>query len=365
MSLTEQTTKVALDIRVPSPYSLKAELPLHPVGGRFVSRARVAIRNILLGESDKLLVVVGPCSIHEPKAALDYARRLASLRTTLGSDLEIVMRAYFEKPRTCLGWKGFVNDPHLNESYDIEAGLRLARQLLLEITALGLPVATEFLDVTTHQYLSDLVSWGAIGARTTESQIHREMASGLPCAIGFKNGTDGNVKIAIDAIRSASAPHHFLAISEDGSAIRRSTAGNPSAHLVLRGGKQPNYDSRSVDLACSSLASHGLAMRIMIDASHGNSGKFHMNQLAVCESIGSQLAAGERRIAGVMIESHLVAGNQPLNGDVPLVYGQSVTDACVSWNDTVAVLTELAHSVRLRREAGAALTQMGAPAATV
>ncbi|MFM0626817.1 3-deoxy-7-phosphoheptulonate synthase [Paraburkholderia xenovorans] len=356
---------VASNIRVPSPSSLKVELPLHPDGRRSVSRARAAVRNILLGEDDKLLVVVGPCSIHEPQAALDYAQRLALLRATLGADLEIVMRAYLEKPRTCLGWKGFVNDPYLNETYDIEAGLRLARQLLLEITGLGLPVATEFLDVTTHQYLSDLVSWGAIGARTTESQIHREMASGLPCAIGFKNGTDGNVKIAIDAIRSAAAPHHFLAISEDGSAIRQSTAGNPSAHLVLRGGKQPNFDPQSVDLACSSLASHGLATRIMIDASHGNSGKFHMNQLTVCDSIGSQLAAGEHRIAGVMIESHLVAGNQSLNGDAPLVYGQSVTDACISWDDTVAPLMKLAHSVRLRRNLGATPAKTTVPAAAV
>ncbi|KVH68235.1 phospho-2-dehydro-3-deoxyheptonate aldolase [Burkholderia ubonensis] len=339
---------------VSPPARLRRELPADRDELRFVAESRDAIRRILDGDDDRLLVIVGPCSVHERTAALDYAARLSEVRRTLYRDLEIVMRVYFEKPRTCLGWKGLINDPHLDESHDIDAGLRIARQLMLDVTSLRLPVATEFLDVLSQHYLADLVSWGAIGARTTESQIHREMASGLACPIGFKNGTDGDLKVAIDAIRSARSRHRFLGVDGDGRFVRQSTGGNGHGHLVLRGGKVPNYDAQSVGAACELLVRHGLAPRVVIDASHGNSGKQHENQLPVCASIAARVAAGDACVAGVMIESNLIAGNQSFGTGAGLVYGQSVTDACIGWNDTVTTLERLAAATRARRPSAGA-----------
>ncbi|NLA19583.1 3-deoxy-7-phosphoheptulonate synthase [Burkholderia cepacia] len=337
-------------VLVPAPAHLRRELPVERDEMQFVDESQAAIRRILDGSDDRLLVIVGPCSVHEPAAALDYAARLSDVRRTLHRDLEIVMRVYFEKPRTCLGWKGLINDPHLDESHDVDAGLRIARRLMLDVSSLRVPIATEFVDVLSQHYLADLVSWGAIGARTTESQIHREMASGLACPIGFKNGTDGNLKVAIDAIRSARSRHRFLGVDGDGRFVRYSTEGNGHGHLVLRGGKVPNYDAQNVAAACELLVTNGLAPRVVIDASHGNSGKLHENQLPVCASIAARIVAGDASIAGVMIESNLVAGSQPLGADTALVYGQSITDACIGWSDTTATLERLAAAVRARRQ---------------
>ncbi|KUZ75929.1 3-deoxy-7-phosphoheptulonate synthase [Burkholderia ubonensis] len=336
---------------VKTPALLKGELPATPKDERFVSDSRAAVRRILDGSDDRLLVIVGPCSIHDPAAALDYAARLSQTRQALLQDLEIVMRVYYEKPRSRLGWKGLVNDPRLDETYDIDVGLQVARKLLLDVTSLALPIATEFLSTCSPHYLADLISWGAIGARTTESQVHREMASGLPCPIGFKNSTDGALEIAIDAIRSARAPHCFLGVDDNGRFIRQQTDGNRDGHLVLRGGKVPNFDAPSVTFACDRLAANALPPHVVIDASHGNSGKLHENQLRVCASIGAQVAAGNVHIAGLMIESNLVAGAQVVSADRALVYGQSITDACIGWNDTVDVLNRLASAVRTRRQA--------------
>jgi 3-deoxy-7-phosphoheptulonate synthase len=318
-----------------------------------VDSARHAVHQILQGRDDRLLVVIGPCSIHDPKAALDYARRLAAARQKHFDDLEIVMRVYFEKPRTTIGWKGLINDPDLDGSFHINKGLRLARQLLLDINALGLPAGCEFLDVTTPQYFADLVAWGAIGARTTESQIHRELASGLSCPIGFKNGTSGDVKIAADAVQAAMRPHHFLAVTKDGRAAIATTSGNKDAHVVLRGGAEPNYDAAGIAAACAVLKNDGLPERVMVDSSHANSRKNYANQPAVIEDIAAQLAAGEARIMGVMIESHLVAGRQDLIDGKAQTYGQSITDACMDWETSVSVLDTLAQGVRARRNAKA------------
>lgn len=336
-------------IRVDQPAELKRLYSSDAKGEQCVSHARKSVADILHGKNDRLLVVVGPCSIHDPDSAREYAKRLVERRHQFRDDLEIVMRVYFEKPRTTVGWKGLINDPFLDGSCEIGHGLGLARQLLLDITALGLPVACEFLDLATPHYLADLVSWGAIGARTTESQIHRELASGLPCPIGFKNGTQGNVQVAIDAIRAANRTHVFLAADAGGDFVRAQTAGNPDCHIILRGGKQPNYDAQSVEEACRSLVSSGLPPYLVIDASHGNSGKDHENQLPVCESIAAQMMDGDERIAGVMIESNLVAGKQTVATNVPLVYGQSITDGCIGWGDTVECLGALASAVRARR----------------
>jgi 3-deoxy-7-phosphoheptulonate synthase len=319
-----------------------------------VANARRALHRILHGEDDRLAVVIGPCSIHDPHAALEYARRLRPLRDSLGSELEIIMRVYFEKPRTTVGWKGLINDPDLDGSFNINKGLRLGRRLLCEINALGLPAGVEYLDTISPQYISDLVAWGAIGARTTESQVHREMASGLSCPVGFKNGTDGNVKIAVDAVGAASHPHHFLAVTKEGQATVAATAGNPDGHIILRGGKTPNYGAEHVASACKLLDQAGLPPRLMIDASHANSSKRPENQPLVVDAIAAQLAAGERRIVGVMIESHLVAGRQDLKLGKPLVYGQSITDGCIDWPTSVAALERLATAVRARRRAAAA-----------
>jgi 3-deoxy-7-phosphoheptulonate synthase len=311
--------------------------------------SRTALHRILHGQDDRVMVVIGPCSIHDPKAAMEYARRLVKERERFIGELEIVMRVYFEKPRTTVGWKGLINDPHMDNSFRINDGLRMARELLLNINELGLPAGTEFLDVISPQYVADLISWGAIGARTTESQVHRELASGLSCPVGFKNGTDGNIKIAVDAIKAASQPHHFLSVTKGGHSAIVSTSGNEDCHIILRGGKAPNYDAASVDAACRDIAASGLASRLMIDASHANSSKKPENQVPVCAEIGKQIAAGDTRIIGVMLESHLVAGRQDLIPGKDLTYGQSVTDGCIGWEESLSVLEGLAAAVKQRR----------------
>ncbi|MBN9364017.1 MULTISPECIES: 3-deoxy-7-phosphoheptulonate synthase [unclassified Devosia] len=333
-----------------TPEEVIREFPRTDAATRTVISSRHALHNILHGSDDRLAVVVGPCSIHDPKAALDYARRLAPVRERLAGSLEIVMRVYFEKPRTTVGWKGLINDPNLDGSFDIDNGLRLARSLLLEINNLGLPAGSEFLDMTTPQYFADLISWGAIGARTTESQVHRELASGLSCPVGFKNGTDGNVRIALDAVKSASQPHHFLAVTKSGHSAIAATTGNDDCHIILRGGsKATNYDAQSVDAACKEAEKSGIRPAVMIDASHANSSKKPENQPMVLAEVGAQIAAGDRRIIGVMAESNLVAGRQDLVPGKELVYGQSITDGCIDWDSTVEVLEKLAEAVEERR----------------
>ena len=333
-----------------TPEEVIREFPRTDAATRTVISSRHALHNILHGNDDRLAVVVGPCSIHDPKAALEYARRLAPVRERLAGSLEIVMRVYFEKPRTTVGWKGLINDPNLDGSFDIDNGLRLARSLLLEINNLGLPAGSEFLDMTTPQYFADLISWGAIGARTTESQVHRELASGLSCPVGFKNGTDGNVRIALDAVKSASQPHHFLAVTKSGHSAIAATTGNDDCHIILRGGsKATNYDAQSVDAACKEAEKSGIRPAVMIDASHANSSKKPENQPMVLAEVGAQIAAGDRRIIGVMAESNLVAGRQDLVPGKELVYGQSITDGCIDWDSTVEVLEKLAEAVEERR----------------
>jgi len=332
-----------------APAELLRELPCSEPMSTNVVNARRALHRILHGEDDRLVVVIGPCSIHDPHAAMEYAVRLRPLRDTLGDALEIIMRVYFEKPRTTVGWKGLINDPDLDGSFNINKGLRLARGLLCEINALGLPAGVEYLDTISPQYISDLVAWGAIGARTTESQVHRELASGLSCPVGFKNGTDGNVRIAVDAVGAASHPHHFLAVTKEGRATVAATAGNPDGHVILRGGKTPNYSAEHVASACKLLEQAGLPVRLMIDASHANSLKRADNQPHVVDEIAAQLEGGERRIVGVMVESHLVAGRQDLTPGKPLAYGQSITDGCIDWATSVRVLDRLAKAVRARR----------------
>ncbi|HEX9051646.1 MAG TPA: 3-deoxy-7-phosphoheptulonate synthase AroG [Anaeromyxobacter sp.] len=331
------------------PSHLIREFPCTEKAADTVYRARQAIHRILHGMDDRLLVVIGPCSIHDPKAAREYARRLAEQRARLGEDLELAMRVYFEKPRTTIGWKGLINDPELKGTYRINEGLRLARELLLDVAELGLPAGCEYLDMITPQYVADLVSWGAIGARTTESQVHRELASGLSCPVGFKNGTDGNVRIALDAIKAAGQPHHFLSVTKGGHSAIVSTNGNEDCHVILRGGKAPNYDAASVDAACQEMARVGLAQRLMIDLSHANAAKRAENQVPVGRDVAGQVARGDGRIVGVMVESHLVAGRQDLVAGKPLTYGQSITDACLGWEDSVTVLDVLAEAVRERR----------------
>ena len=339
------------DIReLRTPAEVTQEFPRTDAATRTVLQARHAVHNILHGTDDRLIVVVGPCSIHDPAAAIDYARRLMDVRERLGDRLEIIMRVYFEKPRTTVGWKGLINDPELDGSFKIDNGLRLARSLLLDINNLGMPAGCEFLDMTTPQYFADLVAWGAIGARTTESQVHRELASGLSCPVGFKNGTDGNVRIALDAVKSASQPHHFLAVTKDGRSAIASTSGNDDCHIILRGGKAPNFDAESVEAAAQASLKSGITPAIMIDASHANSSKKLENQPLVLDDVGTQVAAGDRRIIGVMIESNLVAGRQDLVPGVPLTYGQSITDGCIGWETTVEVLEKLAAATAARRE---------------
>ncbi len=332
-----------------APMQVMRELPGTERTEKTTFEARKAVHDILRGADDRLFVVVGPCSIHDCGAALEYARRLAPERERLSHELVLVMRVYFEKPRTTVGWKGLINDPRLDETFDMNEGLRLARKLLLEVNEMGVACGTEFLDLISPQYLADLIAWGAIGARTTESQSHRQLASGLSCPVGFKNGTDGNVRIAVDAIKAASAHHHFISITKSGHVAVFKTAGNEDCHVILRGGREPNYDSASVDAACRQLAAAGLAQRLMIDCSHANSSKQYQRQMDVAEDVCRQVGEGEPRIVGAMVESHLNPGRQDLVPGKPLEYGVSITDACLGWADTVKVLDRLAEAVRSRR----------------
>jgi 3-deoxy-7-phosphoheptulonate synthase len=340
-----------------TPDQVMREIPRTLTATRTVTASRNAIHAILNGTDDRLLVIVGPCSIHDPVAAVDYASRLAALRESLSDRLEVVMRVYFEKPRTTVGWKGLINDPDLDGSFNIDKGLRMARNVLSAVNNLGLPAATEFLDMTTPQYIADLVAWGAIGARTTESQIHRELASGLSCPVGFKNGTDGNLRIAAEAVKSAAQPHHFMAVTKGGRSGIATTTGNEDCHVILRGGVQPNYDAASVEAASVELARIGVAPRLMIDVSHANSSKKPENQPKVAADVAGQVAAGDERIIGVMIESNLVAGRQDVVPGKPLVYGQSITDGCIDWATTETVMHGLAGAVEWRRSARRAMME--------
>ena len=332
-----------------TPASLEALLPTSPVARAMVETSRAEISRVLHGQDDRLIVVVGPCSIHDHDQAMEYARHLKAQAESHANDLLMVMRVYFEKPRTTVGWKGYITDPHLDGSFAINEGLELARRLLLDVLELGLPVGTEFLDLLSPQFISDLVSWGAIGARTTESQTHRQLASGLSCPVGFKNGTDGGVKVAADAILAARAPHSFMGITKTGQAAIFETHGNDDVHVILRGGKQPNYSAAGVDDACAILRAQGLREQVMIDVSHANTSKQYQRQVEVAADVSGQVAAGDRRIVGVMIESHLKDGRQDIVPGQPLQHGVSVTDACISFEQTVPVIQALARAVRSRR----------------
>ena len=343
------------DLRIASikavtpPAEICEEIPITEAAAETTWLTRQAIGNLLNGADKRLMVVAGPCSIHDVDAAREYAGRLKSLIAKYSDDLLIVMRVYFEKPRTTVGWKGLVNDPDLDNSFRINKGVRLARTLLLDLNEMGVPAGTEFLDIITPQYVTDLVSWGAIGARTTESQVHRELASGLSCPVGFKNGTEGSVKIAVDAIRAASVPHHFLSLRKEGNSAIYTTRGNNACHIILRGGKRPNFDRWSIDSAAAELTAANLPARVMVDFSHANSSKQHRNQLQVGADICSQLRDGDDRIFGVMIESHLKEGRQDAVPGQELVYGQSITDACLGWDDSEDLIGELAAASRARR----------------
>ncbi|MBE0587637.1 MAG: 3-deoxy-7-phosphoheptulonate synthase [Hydrogenophaga sp.] len=351
---TQDTTRID-DLRIGAvrplitPALLQEWLPTPPEALALVENSRTALSRVLHGQDDRLIVVVGPCSIHDHGQAMEYARLLKEQVDALNDDLLIVMRVYFEKPRTTVGWKGYINDPHLDGSFAINEGLELARQLLLDVLALGLPVGTEFLDLLSPQFISDLVSWGAIGARTTESQSHRQLASGLSCPVGFKNGTDGGIKVASDAIQAAQAPHAFMGMTKMGQAAIFETRGNADCHVILRGGKATNYSAADVDAACALLKSAGLREQVMIDVSHANSSKQHRRQIDVSADVAQQIAAGDARITGVMIESHLNEGRQDIVPGQPLQHGVSVTDACISFEQTVPVLRDLAEAVRARR----------------
>lgn len=335
---------------MPTPAELSQAYPVTDEIAERIAHSRQQIERILIGEDDRLLVIVGPCSVHDTKAALDYAQRLSQIQAEHHNELCIVMRTYFEKPRTVVGWKGLITDPNLDGSYALEDGLSQARQLLLNINRLGLATATEFLDMITGQYIADLISWGAIGARTTESQIHREMASALSCPVGFKNGTNGNVKIAIDAIRAAQASHYFYSPDKNGRMTVYRTSGNPFGHIILRGGETgPNFDSNSIEQACKQLAQFDLPQRLIVDFSHANCQKQHRKQLEVAEAISQQIESGSTQVAGIMAESFIVEGNQPMDNLNDLTYGQSITDPCLSWDDTTQMLTRLAQAVTLRR----------------
>lgn len=332
------------------PVALLEKFPATENAAKTVSQARSAIHKILHGGDDRLLVIIGPCSIHDVKAAKEYAAKLQELRQELDGELEIVMRVYFEKPRTTVGWKGLINDPYMDHSFQINDGLRIARKLLLDINDTGLPAAGEFLDMITPQYLADLMSWGAIGARTTESQVHRELSSGLSCPVGFKNGTDGTIKVAIDAINAAQAPHCFLSVTKWGHSAIVNTSGNNDCHIILRGGKEPNYSAKHVQEVKVGLEKAGLVPQVMIDFSHANSSKQFQKQMEVGSDVCAQIAGGEKAIMGVMIESHLVEGNQNPDSGEPLVYGKSITDGCIGWDDTATLLRQLADAVRQRRD---------------
>ncbi len=350
--MTHQTDDIRINsIReVVPPTQVHEQHPISQMAAETVFDARQAIHNILHGHDDRLLVVIGPCSVHDPNAAIEYAKQLKVVRDRLKNDLMIVMRVYFEKPRTTVGWKGLINDPDLDESFDINKGLPLARKLLLDINELGLPAGTEFLDLISPQYIADLISWGAIGARTTESQGHRELASGLSCPVGFKNGTDGTMRIAVDAIHAAARPHVFMSLTKEGRSAVFSTHGNADTHIILRGGKRPNYDAESVDIAADEMQQSGLAPKLMIDCSHANSRKDHNKQVDVGHDVAHQLSKGDKRIIGVMIESHLISGRQDNIPGKPLTYGQSITDACIDWKTSEPLLERLAEAVRARRK---------------
>ncbi len=335
---------------VATPTEICEEIPITEAATQTTYLARQGIHDILSEKDDRLVVIIGPCSIHNPDAALDYAKKLKRLKDELQQELLIIMRVYFEKPRTTVGWKGLISDPDLDESFQINKGLRIARQLLLDLTNIGMPAGVEYLEIITPQYLSDLVSWGAIGARTTESQVHRELASGLSCPVGFKNGTFGTTQIAIDAIGAASMPHHFLSLRKEGSSAIFTTTGNLDCHIILRGGRQPNYDAESVNKVAVELENANLPVRIMIDLSHANSEKQHRKQLPVGRAVASQIASGDYRIFGVMIESNLVEGRQKVVAGEELVYGQSITDACLGWDDSEILIRELAEAVKQRRK---------------
>ena len=343
-------TRIAAVRALVSPAVLLEELPVTPEIEAVVERTRSAIGAVLRGQDDRLVVVVGPCSIHDHAQAMQYAHKLRAQADALAGDLIVVMRVYFEKPRTTVGWKGYINDPRLDGSFHINQGLRQARALLLEINALGLPAGTEFLDLLSPQYIADLIAWGAIGARTTESQSHRQLASGLSCPVGFKNGTDGSVQIAADAIVSAAAPHSFMGMTKMGVAAIFETRGNVDGHVILRGGKQANYDAAHVAAACAVLAKAGQREQVMIDCSHANSAKQHRRQIDVAADVAAQMAAGDDRIIGLMVESHLQEGRQDLRPGQALQHGVSITDACIGWDDTVPLLQGLAQAVRQRRE---------------
>jgi len=334
---------------VTPPAVLLEEIPVTEQAAKTTYETRQAIHKILFGDDDRLVVITGPCSIHDVKSANEYASRLKPLIDKYSDDLLIIMRVYFEKPRTTVGWKGLINDPNLDGSFEINQGLRLARNLLYDLNESGVPAATEYLDLITPQYITDLISWGAIGARTTESQVHRELASGLSCPVGFKNGTDGTTKVAVDAIGAAIRPHHFLSLRKEGNSGIFSTTGNPDCHIILRGGKTPNYDTASINRVAAELESASLSNNVMIDFSHANSNKKHELQVKVGTDVANQIAAGDKRIIGVMIESHLVAGRQDIIEGKELTYGQSVTDACLGWDDSVALIAKLAQAVQKRR----------------
>jgi 3-deoxy-7-phosphoheptulonate synthase len=363
---TLDTTRVD-DVRIGavrpliSPALLLDDMPAPEAAQTLVERARAELAAVLAGTDDRLIAVVGPCSIHDHDQALEYARHLKVVADALQEDLLVVMRVYFEKPRTTVGWKGYINDPRLDGSFRINEGLRKARELLLDVAAIGLPAGTEFLDLLSPQYIADLVSWGAIGARTTESQSHRQLASGLSCPVGFKNGTDGGVKVAADAIVAASASHAFMGMTKMGQAAIFETRGNADCHVILRGGKKPNYQSADVAAACGALAERGLRQQVMIDFSHANSEKQHLRQIAVGQDVGAQIAAGDRRITGVMIESHLADGRQDLKPGVAPAWGVSITDACLGWADTEPLLVHLAKAVRARRAVAGAQARRAAP----
>ena len=354
-SLNTDDVRISSVQEVVAPSEIMGSLPVSNSAAEVVISARKSIKSIIHGTSDKLLVIIGPCSIHDPAAGLDYAEKLLRKRIELSSELEIVMRVYFEKPRTTVGWKGLINDPDLNNSFDINRGLNLSRELLRSINELGLPAGVEFLDVISPQYIADLVSWGAIGARTTESQVHRELASGLSCPVGFKNGTSGSTRVAIDALRAAGNPHHFLSVTKSGRSAIVSTSGNMDCHIILRGGVKPNFDVGSCQEVVSALKKFELPEKIMIDLSHGNSGKDHKKQAEVCCDVSERISNGDSTLVGVMIESHLIEGRQDLKdgfGLNGLTYGQSITDACLSWHESCTLLDQLANSVIERRKKG-------------
>ncbi len=335
---------------VTSPIEICEEIPSTETAAKTTFLARQTIHEILAGNDDRLILITGPCSIHDVDASIEYAGRLKPLKEKYADDLLIIMRVYFEKPRTTVGWKGLINDPYLDDSFQINQGIRLARQLLLNLNEAGMPAATEYLDLITPQYIADLISWGAIGARTTESQVHRELASGLSCPVGFKNGTMGTTKIAVDAIGAATRPHIFLSVRKEGNAAIFSTKGNPDCHIILRGGKEPNYDAENVNKVSEELKNAGLPTNIMIDLSHANSKKQHELQVDVAEDVATQIEGGDKRIIGLMLESHLIAGRQEVKPEQELTYGQSITDACLGWEDTEKVIARLAEASSKRRK---------------